>query len=145
MHRASSFDIVGWAPSRDKSVELPCERSTSYRLERRPGMESRIGRYCPRRAHRRWRPPRAPSCCSIPFQAFPHLSRVVRNDLLGRSRRTLGATSLFCNKRAEMEARLGVHGLDKLGAPPLSALGLRSDTSEGATGMAKLFGQINKN
>src|ERR1019366_4024789 len=22
MHRASSFDIVGWAPSRDKSVEL---------------------------------------------------------------------------------------------------------------------------
>src|SRR5208337_1545785 len=67
------------------------------------------------RAHRRWRPPRAASCCSIPFRAFPHLSRVVRNDLLGRGRRILGATSSFGKKRAETEARLGVPGLDKLG------------------------------
>jgi len=59
-------------------------------------MESRIGQYCPRRAHRRWCPPRASSCCFIPVQTFPHLSWVVQNDSLGRSRRKFAARHIEC-------------------------------------------------
>ena len=46
-------------------------------------MELRICPDYPRRGHRPWRPLRESSCCSIPFQVFPHLSRVVRRNLLG--------------------------------------------------------------
>jgi len=91
---------------------------------------------CPRRAHRRWRPPRRRRAVPLRFRHSTTFSGWFAAHW---------ATNSSGKKRTETEARLGVPGLDKLGgAPPSSPLGLRSDTPEGATGVAKLFGQISK-
>jgi hypothetical protein len=139
MHRASSFDIAGWAPSRDKGIELFSCASVP------PAIVSKDDR--------EWNHVLPPivrgehiddgalfgSRRAVPFRfghspTYPGWLETTRLVAIALH----WATSSFGNKRAETEAWLEVPGLDKLGVLTHS-LGLRSDTSEGATGMAKLF------
>jgi len=71
------------------------------------------------------------SCCSTLFQAFPHLSRVVRRT----------ATSSSGKKTDQNGSLVGSNrGSINWGALRRQALlGLRSDAADGATGIAKLL------
>jgi len=130
--------MVSWAPSRDKRVELFSRASVP------PAIVSKDDR--------EWNDVLPPIVRGEHTDDGAFLGRRRAVPLRFRHSTTFPgwfaahwATNSSGKKRTETEARLGVPGLDKLGgAPPSSPLGLRSDTPEGATGVAKLFGQISK-